>query len=110
MYPTITHSYNPILLFEIQYHPGTARIIISVPHGGYLEPEGIPDRIPGCLGSSPEEKECIYKSNDSCANETLCKITTVTDAYTIELATVMADTIEEQLGDRPHLIISNLKR
>ena len=78
-----------------------------MPHGGYLEPEEIPDRIPGC---PTPEGDCIFENNDSCTNESLCKITTVTDAYTIELATVMADTIEEQLGDRPHLVISNLKR
>ena len=37
---------------------------------------------------------------------------TVTDSYTIDITHILADTIEELLGEgqRPHMVISNIKR
>jgi hypothetical protein len=65
-------------------------IILSVPHGGSLEPESIPDRSEK-LGH---------------------KITTITDLHTIEVAEIASEAIEEALGNgmRPHMIVSNLRR
>ena len=68
-------------MFIFQYHPGTARIILSAPHGGGLKPESIPDRIPGC----PVVDDCVYEHDENCADDTKCGITTVTDSYTIEV-------------------------
>jgi hypothetical protein len=68
-----------------QYHMGSMPLVISVPHGGHLEPETIPDR--------------------TCNNPT-----TVTDSYTIELARQLDTALFNLTGCRPHLIICNLKR
>lgn len=64
---------------------GNLPLVISVPHGGLLEPESIPDR--------------------TCNNPT-----TVTDSYTIELARQLDTALFNLTGCRPHLIICNLKR
>jgi hypothetical protein len=68
-----------------QYHQGSLPIIISVPHGGLVDPSSIPDRTCG----SP---------------------TTVTDSYTIELARQIDTALFNLTGCRPHLIICNLRR
>lgn len=69
----------------IEYRPGTLPIIITAPHGGYLQPSEIPDR--NCA-------ECV----------------TVMDAFTEELSREIADAIEQRMGCRPHLIINRLHR
>ena len=68
-----------------QYHVGTLPIVISVPHGGLVDPASIPDRT--C--NSP---------------------TTVTDSYTIELARQIDTALFNLTGCHAHLIICNLKR
>ncbi len=69
----------------IEYRPGTMPLIISVPHGGELQPGEIPDR--DCDG-------CVY----------------VNDAYTVELGNELFDALEFSNGCRPHLIINHLHR
>lgn len=68
-----------------QYHVGSLPIVISVPHGGLVDPSNIPDRI--------------------CNNPT-----TVTDSYTIELAMQIDSALFNLTGCHPHIIICNLKR
>merc|ERR1719158_479138 len=67
----------------IEYHPGDVNIVIAVPHGGFMEPESIPDRSYG---------------------------TTETDSFTRDLGILVTQSIIDHLGRRPHLVISNLKR
>lgn len=67
----------------VEYQPGTAPIILSSSHGGDLKPDEIPDRTWGV---------------------------TVTDLHTRELTLKIADEIEDLTGDRPHVIISHLRR
>jgi len=69
----------------IEYFAGNAPIIISVPHGGYLEPTGMPDR--NCTG-------CSY----------------VSDAYTQELSRLIRDKFFERTGCYPHMIYNLLHR
>lgn len=69
----------------IEYHPGNLPIVISVAHGGYLEPSSIPDR--------------------TCNNPTL-----VMDAFTIELAKQIDTSLFQLTGCHPHIIYCNLKR
>lgn len=69
----------------IEYHPGNLPIVISVAHGGFLEPSSIPDR--------------------TCNNPTL-----VTDANTIELAKQIDTSLFALTGCHPHIIYCNLKR
>ena len=67
----------------VEYIPGTLPLILSAPHGGTLEPGEIPDRTYG---------------------------TTVRDFQTDDLARRMANEIQARTGQRPHLIISHLRR
>ncbi|MDF1558759.1 MAG: hypothetical protein P1P83_00995 [Bacteroidales bacterium] len=67
----------------IEYVAGNLPLILSVPHGGNLEPAEIPDRTCG---------------------------ETVTDSYTKELAASVQEKIMELTGCTPHIIICHLKR
>ena len=69
----------------VEYIAGNLPIIISVPHGGYLEPADIPDR--------------------SCANCVL-----VRDSYTQELANEIKLAIYQKTGCHPHIIVNLLHR
>ena len=69
----------------VSYIAGNLPIIISAPHGGYLEPDTIPDR--DCNG-------CTY----------------IRDAYTQELARSVAEGFYEVTGCYPHVIINLLHR
>jgi hypothetical protein len=64
---------------------GNMPLIISIPHGGQLQPASIPDR--------------------SCDD-----ITAVTDLYTIELAREISKSMQEMYNIKPYLVICNLKR
>ncbi len=67
----------------IEYIAGNLPLILSVPHGGNLEPSEIPDRTCG---------------------------ETVTDSYTEELAASIREEIMELTGCMPHIVICHLKR
>jgi len=67
----------------VEYIAGDLPIIFSAPHGGYLEPEEIPDRTWG---------------------------TTVMDLYTLEMARAVFDAVHDYTGRYPHVIISHLRR
>jgi len=67
----------------IEYIAGNTPVIISVPHGGYLEPDSIPD-CPGC--------------------------STVRDAFTQEIGRGLSNVYFEQTGCYPHVIINLLHR
>lgn len=69
----------------IEYIPGTLPIIISVPHGGYLEPTSIPDRTCG---------DAVYTN----------------DANTQELSRDIIESIYATFGCYPHVVINHLHR
>ncbi len=69
----------------VEYIPGNLPVIISVPHGGYLEPSSIPQR--NCSG-------CTY----------------IRDAYTQELARSLQVDFFNKTGCYPHVIINLLHR
>lgn len=69
----------------VEYIPGNLPVVISVPHGGYLEPEDIPDR------------DCDM-------------FTCIRDAYTQELGRSLSEAFFEETGCYPHLIINLLHR
>jgi hypothetical protein len=66
----------------IEYAAGSLPIVVSVPHGGALEPESIPNRTG----------------------------TTVTDTNTIELGRAIAQAFTRRTGRAPHLVLCHLKR
>ncbi len=69
----------------IEYIAGNAPIVFSAPHGGYLEPDTIPDR--NCSG-------CSY----------------LRDGNTQELARAVAQSLFERTGCHPHVVINRLHR
>ncbi|MHC1703944.1 MAG: T9SS type A sorting domain-containing protein [Tenuifilaceae bacterium] len=69
----------------IEYQVGTLPFVISVSHGGNIEPTSIPNR--------------------TCNNPVYA-----TDAYTIETALEIKNALFRTTGCYPHLIISHLKR
>src|SRR5690606_32150840 len=64
---------------------GDMPLVISVPHGGYDKPEGIPDRT--CPGAKVNR-----------------------DGFTIELAREIEAELVEKYHVRPYLVISNIAR
>jgi len=69
----------------ISYQKGTLPIVISVPHGGQLTPNTIPDR--------------------TCNSPTL-----VTDSMTIELAREISNSLFQLTGCYPYIIYCHLRR
>lgn len=69
----------------IEYQIGTLPIVVSVSHGGNIEPTSIPNR--------------------TCNNPVYA-----VDVYTIETALEIKNKLFELTGCYPHLIISHLKR
>lgn len=67
----------------VEYVPGTLPLVISVPHGGDLEPAEIPDRTWG---------------------------ETVTDSWTRETALAVREAFVEHTGRAPHVVVSHLRR
>jgi hypothetical protein len=62
---------------------GDLPIVVSAPHGGAIEPPGIPTRTSGA---------------------------TATDLNTIDLARAIADALRARTGRAPHLVICHLRR
>jgi hypothetical protein len=69
----------------ITYLPGDMPLVISIPHGGYLLPDNIPER------------PCI-----NCAKNQ--------DVYTLEIGIGIRETIHSLTGYYPYVIINNLHR
>ena len=69
----------------VEYLAGNLPLVISVPHGGYLRPDSIPNR--NCDG-------CIIGR----------------DVYTQEIGRAISETIFEETGCYPHVIINLLHR
>lgn len=67
------------------YLPGNMPLIISIPHGGYLMPDEIPER--SCQNCSKNQ-----------------------DIYTLEIGLDMRDAIYRMTGHYPHMIINHLHR
>jgi len=69
----------------IEYSVGNLPIILSSPHGGYLEPDSVPER--NCEG-------CVYQR----------------DAYTQELTRGIHEAIIAKTGCYPHIVVNLLHR
>jgi hypothetical protein len=67
----------------LEYDAGDLPVVVTVPHGGALEPAAIPDRTIG---------------------------TTVTDSNTIDLGRAVAAAFQARTGRPVHLVICHLKR
>ena len=67
----------------IEYHSGSLSIILSVPHGGWMDPTEIPNRTQGI---------------------------TEIDTNTYQLTKIIMDTLAARFGGKPHVILCLLKR
>jgi hypothetical protein len=67
----------------VEYVPGDRPLVISIPHGGDMQPDEIRDRAGG---------------------------ETTQDGFTVELGREMADAYNRQFQGRPHLVICHLHR
>lgn len=85
---------------SFQYQKGTLPIILSVPHGGMLLHPDIPDRTSSNMIADQMTPNAHKKA----------KVVNLADLFTIEIATIVADSIEEILGKRPHVVMCHLKR
>jgi hypothetical protein len=86
--PPQIESYQPGVPYlgrrgYVEYVPGTLPLVISVPHGGDLEPAEIPDRTYG---------------------------ETVTDSWTRETAQAVREAFVARTGRAPHVVVSHLRR
>ncbi len=86
--PPTVDAYEPGVRYlgrrgYVEYVPGTLPLVISVPHGGDLDPDEIPDRVWGTM---------------------------VTDLWTRETATAVRDAFIARTGRAPHVVVSHLKR
>jgi hypothetical protein len=94
-------------LYNLQYIPGNINLIVTAPHGGKDKPDSILDRLPGCKDSAGN---CRYDSSDDfCNPHKDCKIGTVADSRTMEVARIASDAIEGLVG-RPHLVLMHVAR
>lgn len=95
-----------------EYQVGNMNLILSVPHGGSMEPKDIPDREAGCWDA--KTSSCIYShkcSSGSIQDYKKCKVSTNQDRYTIEVAQALAEEINKiTVGFFPHIIINHLQR
>ncbi|KAM8952800.1 uncharacterized protein RCH25_043521 [Pelodytes ibericus] len=95
-----------------EYQVGNMSLILTVPHGGSLTPSSIPARDAGCYDKV--SKTCFYAH--SCPPGTVkdtasCKVSTVKDLYTLEMALALAKEIcRLSAGYCPHVVINNLSR
>ncbi|XP_077340907.1 uncharacterized protein LOC143986295 isoform X2 [Lithobates pipiens] len=95
-----------------EYQVGNLSLILTVPHGGSLAPSSIPSRDAGCWEKST--KMCYYVHScptGTTKDTTNCKVTTVKDLYTQEMASAVAKEIcRLTSGYCPHVVINNLSR
>lgn len=74
----------------IEYLPGNAPVILTAPHGGYLQPDSIPDRTKEACGG--------------------VRTVVGTDRNTQELVRAMRESFHARFGTYPHVIINRLAR
>lgn len=95
-----------------EYQVGNMNLILSVPHGGSMEPKDIPDREAACWDA--KTSSCIFSHDcppGSIQNSKECKVSTNQDRYTIEVAQALAEEINNITdGFFPHIIINHLQR
>lgn len=83
-------------------------IIISASHGGNLKPSNIPNRRAGCYNAF--QNTCDYHHGCGTQDTRKCKVSTVQDYYTLNIAKMLRNELKTLTGSNPHLIINHLYR
>jgi len=78
----------------IEHVKGNVDIIISIPHGGNMDPKTMPNRRCKCEDKSHEK----------------CPVVHGTDHCTVHLGSIISQSIEKHLNRTPHMVINHLKR
>ena len=81
--------------FSFQYKRGNTPIILSIPHGGLMDSDHIPDRQCHCHAPHDIQK---------------CPIILKNDGYTIDLGLAIADSMLLYQNIKPYIVINHLKR
>jgi hypothetical protein len=81
-------------------------MIISVPHGGYLDVPNCPKRSEGCIVNG----QCFYNSSSNCLRDPSCDYSYLKDGYTQEIARMVVQNITTLLKKTPHLVIMKCTR
>ena len=96
-----------LLLISSKYVPGNFNMIVTAPHGGYLDVPNCSYRNFGCYINS----QCYFNSTSTCTRDPAnCDISTTKDAYTQEVARMVVQNITSLKGKTPHLVIMKCTR
>jgi len=90
----------------VDYTPGNINLILTVPHNG-IRKSNIPKRKPGCKN---DEGVCQYPGKENCSQKKICKVVTLADANTKEIAKVAFDTFVNNTKMTPHMVVNNIHR
>ena len=91
----------------VEYIPGNINLIFTVPHNGYEKSDYMPTRKHGCENN---KGVCQFPGKESCSKSKICKVATLGDAHTQEIARTVFNTFVKNTGKTPHLIINNIHR
>merc|ERR1712106_570204 len=92
---------------SVEYIPGNINLIFTVPHNGNEKSDHMPTRQHGC---QDKKGVCKFPGADSCAKSKICKVATLGDAHTQDMARTVFNTFVRNTGKTPHLIINNIHR
>ena len=91
----------------VEYIPGNINLIFTVPHNGYKKPDHMPTHKHGCKNRAGV---CQFPGEKSCSKSKICKVATLGDAQTKEMARTVFSTFVKNTEGTPHLIINNIHR
>lgn len=87
----------------VEFIPGDVGIILSIPHGGFLDDVTIPDR-------SEAQAANLINNNTLESDPKPVKVRTTTDAFTVDLGAVIYETIVDKMDKHPYVVVCHLKR
>jgi len=90
----------------VDYTPGNINLILTVPHNGNRK-SNIPKRQPGCKN---DEGVCQYPGKENCSQNKICKVVTLADMHTKEIAKVVFDAFVQNTKKTPHMVVNNVHR
>jgi len=91
----------------VEYVPGNFNMIVTAPHGGYLDVPNCPYRDFGCY----IQNVCYYNSASTCVRDPAnCDATVGRDGYTQEVARMVVQNIATLMKKTPHMVIMKCTR